>query len=97
MMRWDTRVGTIGPQIPKLRQGSYFPAWLLEPRRRAEKALTAVVAEACLLGVSMRKVEGSGADAWDREALEESALRAQEGEVSALRSLLSELGGLKST
>src|SRR3954466_2443230 len=54
---WDTRVGTIGLQIPKLRHGSYFPAWLLEPRRRAEKALTAVVAEAYLLGVSTRKVE----------------------------------------
>src|SRR3954468_70666 len=54
---WDTRVGTIGLQIPKLRQGSYFPTWLLEPRRRAEKALTAVVAEAYLLGVSTRKVE----------------------------------------
>ena len=54
---WDTRVGTIDLQIPKLRQGSYFPGWLLEPRRRAEKALTAVVAEANLLGVSTRKVE----------------------------------------
>jgi len=54
---WDTRVGTIGLQIPKLRQGSYFPGWLLEPRRRAEKALTAVVAEAYLLGVSTRRVE----------------------------------------
>src|SRR4051812_19268321 len=54
---WDTRVGTIGRKIPKLRQGSYFPAWLLEPRRRAEKALTAVVAEAYVLGVSTRKVE----------------------------------------
>ena len=54
---WDTRVGTIGLEIPKLRHGSYFPSWLLEPRRRAEKALTAVVAEAYLLGVSTRKVE----------------------------------------
>src|SRR3954467_1952587 len=54
---WDTRVGTIGLQIPKLRQGSYFPTWLLEPRRRAEKALTSVVAEAYLLGVSTRKME----------------------------------------
>ena len=54
---WDTRVGTIGLKIPKLRHGSYFPAWLLEPRRRTEKALTAVVAEAYLLGVSTRKVE----------------------------------------
>src|SRR5712675_121995 len=34
---WDTRVGTIGLKIPKLRHGSYFPGWLLEPRRRAEK------------------------------------------------------------
>jgi len=54
---WDTRVGTIGLKIPKLRHGSYFPGWLLEPRRRAEKALTAVVAEAYVLGVSTRKVE----------------------------------------
>jgi len=54
---WDTRVGTIGLKIPKLRRGSYFPGWLLEPRRRAEKALTSVVAEAYLLGVSTRKVE----------------------------------------
>lgn len=54
---WDTRVGTIGLKIPKLRQGTYFPTWLLEPRRRAEKALTAVVAEAYVLGVSTRKVE----------------------------------------
>jgi putative transposase len=54
---WDTRVGTIDLRIPKLRQGSYFPAWLLEPRRRSEKALTAVVAEAYLQGVSTRKVE----------------------------------------
>jgi transposase-like protein len=54
---WDTRVGSIDLQIPKLRQGTYFPGWLLEPRRRAEKALTAVVAEAYALGVSTRKVE----------------------------------------
>jgi transposase-like protein len=54
---WDTRVGTIDLQIPKLRQGTYFPGWLLEPRRRAEKALTAVVAEAYLQGVSTRRVE----------------------------------------
>lgn len=54
---WDTRVGSIDLQIPKLRHGTYFPTWLLEPRRRAEKALTAVVAEAYALGVSTRKVE----------------------------------------
>src|SRR5437867_84740 len=41
----DTRVGTIEVGIPKLREGSYFPTWLVEPRRRAERALVAVVAE----------------------------------------------------
>ena len=55
--RWDTRLGTIDLRIPKLRQGSYFPDWLLEPRRRAERALTAVVAEAYVLGVSTRRVD----------------------------------------
>ena len=54
---WDTRLGTIPLQIPKLRQGSYFPDWLLEPRRRAEKAIVQVVAEAYLRGVSVRRIE----------------------------------------
>ena len=53
---FDTRLGTIDLAIPKLRSGSYFPVWL-EPRRRAEQALVAVVAEAYLKGVSTRKVE----------------------------------------
>src|SRR6266511_3215349 len=53
---WDTRLGTLELAIPKLRQGSYFPSWL-EPRRRSEQALVAVVAEAYLKGVSTRKVE----------------------------------------
>lgn len=53
---WDTRVGTLELAIPKLRSGSYFPSWL-EPRRRAEQALVAVVAEAYTQGVSTRKVE----------------------------------------
>jgi len=53
---WDTRVGTLEVAIPKLRTGSYFPAFL-EPRRRAEQALVAVVAEAYVQGVSTRKVE----------------------------------------
>ena len=53
---WDTRVGTLELAIPKLRAGSYFPSWL-EPRRRSEQALVAVVAEAYLRGVSTRKVE----------------------------------------
>jgi transposase-like protein len=54
---WDTRVGTLELAIPKLRQGSYFPDWLLEPRRRAERALFSVVAESYVLGVSTRRVE----------------------------------------
>ena len=54
---WDTRVGTLELGIPKLRHGSYFPSWLLEPRRRAERALTAVIVEAYVQGVSTRKVE----------------------------------------
>ncbi len=54
---WDTRAGTIELQIPKLREGSYFPGWLLEPRRRAEKALLAVIADMYLAGVSTRRVD----------------------------------------
>ena len=54
---WDTRAGTIALQIPKVRQGTYFPGWLLEPRRRSEHALVQVVAEAYVAGVSTRKVE----------------------------------------
>jgi len=54
---WDTRVGSIGLAIPKLRQGSYFPDWLLERRRRAEAALVTVVATSYLLGVSTRRME----------------------------------------
>ena len=53
---WDTRVGTVGLEIPKLRQGSYFPG-LLEPRRRHERALLAVVQEAYIHGVSTRAVD----------------------------------------
>lgn len=53
---WDTRVGSIELAIPKVRHGSYFPSFL-EPRRRAEQALVAVVAEAYVQGVSTRKVE----------------------------------------
>src|SRR5690348_999319 len=54
---WDTRAGTIDLAIPKLRQGSYFPEWLLERRRRSEQALISVVATSYLLGVSTRRVE----------------------------------------
>jgi putative transposase len=55
---FDTRVGTIDLAIPKLRTSSYYPGWLLEPRRRAERALTQVVCECYVRGVSTRRVEG---------------------------------------
>jgi transposase-like protein len=54
--RWDTRVGELELAIPKLRTGSYFPSFL-EPRRRAEQALVAVVQEAYVNGISTRKVD----------------------------------------
>src|SRR4051794_6945387 len=53
---WDTRAGTVHLQIPKIRKGSYFPGFL-EPRRMAEKALTAVVQEAYIQGISTRSVD----------------------------------------
>jgi putative transposase len=54
--RWDTRVGTLDLRVPKLRTGSYFPT-LLEPRRRSERALLAVIQQAYVEGVSTRRVE----------------------------------------
>jgi putative transposase len=53
---WDTRVGTVELSVPRVREGGYFPS-LLEPRRRAERALSAVVQEAYVHGVSTRKVD----------------------------------------
>ena len=53
---WDTRVGTMELHIPKLREGSYFPS-LLEPRRRSERALLAVIQQAYVEGVSTRRVD----------------------------------------
>jgi transposase-like protein len=54
--RWDTRVGSLTLSVPRVRDGSYFPS-LLEPRRRAERALVAVVQEAYVQGVSTRRVD----------------------------------------
>lgn len=54
--QWTTRLGDIDLEIPKLREGSYFPSFL-EPRRRAEKALVSVIREAYVQGVSTRRVE----------------------------------------
>lgn len=56
--QFDTRTGTIDLLVPKLRSGSYFPDWLVEPRRRAERALVQVVAECYVKGVSTRRVDG---------------------------------------
>src|SRR5271165_7229628 len=53
---WETRTGTVEIRIPKLRKGSYFPSFL-EPRRMAEQALTAVIQEAYVQGVSTRSVD----------------------------------------
>src|SRR5215207_9034172 len=63
--RWDTRVGTIKLKIPKVTAGAYFPS-LLEPRRRAEKALHAVVVEAYVKGVVDAQGRRPGAGARDR-------------------------------
>jgi putative transposase len=54
--QWDTRVGTIDLKVPRVRDGRYFPS-LLEPRKRAERALAAVVQEAYVQGVSTRRVD----------------------------------------
>ena len=54
---FDTRAGTLDVAIPKLREGSYYPDWLLERRRRAERALTTVVATCYPLGMSTRRME----------------------------------------
>ena len=53
---WHTRAGTVELRIPKLRHGAYFPGFL-EPRRMAEKALTAVIQEAYIQGISTRSVD----------------------------------------
>ena len=53
---WETRAGTVELRIPRLRKGSYFPSFL-EPRRMAEKALTAVIQEAYIQGISTRSVD----------------------------------------
>ena len=57
LLMTDTRVGTLDVAIPKLREGTYFPDWLLQRRRRSEAALTSVVATCYLLGVSTRRMD----------------------------------------
>src|SRR5438093_6012983 len=78
--RWDTRAGEIELQIPKLRQGSYFPS-LLQPRKRSEQALVAVVQQAYVCGVSTRRVD---------QLVESLGLRISKSEVSRICALLDE-------
>jgi putative transposase len=78
---WDTRVGVIELGIPKLRQGSYFPHGLLEPRKRGEQALLAVVQQAYVCGVSTRRVD---------QLVETLGLRVSRSEVSRICALLDE-------
>ena len=85
---FDTRAGTVSLAIPKLRTGSYFPDWLLEPRRRAERALVAVVAQCYLEGVSTRRVEdiarALGIDSLSKSQVSEMA-RTLDAMVAAFR------------
>ena len=86
---FDTRVGTIPLSVPKLRRGTYFPEWLLENRRRAEKALTAVIAECYVRGVSTRRVDGLvktlGIEGISSSQVSRMA-KSLDGEVEAFRS-----------
>ena len=72
--RWDTRAGEIDLQIPKLRRGSYFPSFL-QPRKRSEQALVAVVQQAYVCGVSTRRVD---------QLVESLGLRVSRSEVSRI-------------
>ena len=78
--RWDTRAGEVELQIPKIRQGSYFPSFL-EPRRRSEQALLAVVQQAYVCGVSTRRVD---------QLVESLGLRISKSEVSRVCGALDE-------
>src|SRR5215218_5397398 len=78
--RWDTRAGEIELQIPKLRHGSYFPSFL-QPRKRSEQALVAVVQQAYVCGVSTRRVD---------QLVESLGLRVSRSEVSRVCALLDE-------
>src|SRR5947199_4604570 len=78
--RWDTRAGEIELRIPKLRQGSYFPSFL-QPRKRSEQALVAVVQQAYVCGVSTRRVD---------QLVESLGLRVSRSEVSRICSGLDE-------
>jgi transposase-like protein len=78
--RWDTRAGEVELQIPKIRQGSYFPSFL-QPRKRSEQALVSVVQQAYVCGVSTRRVD---------QLVESLGLRISRSEVSRIAGLLDE-------
>ena len=78
--RWDTRAGEIELQIPKIRQGSYFPSFL-QPRKRSEQALVSVVQQAYVCGVATRRVD---------QLVESLGLRISKSEVSRISGLLDE-------
>jgi len=84
----DTRVGTIDVAVPKLREGAFFPDWLLQRRRRAEAALTSVVATCYLLGVSTRRmdklVQSLGITGLSKSQVSEMA-KDLDGQVEAFR------------
>ncbi|MFC4010861.1 transposase [Nonomuraea purpurea] len=80
---WDTRAGSIELAVPRLRQGSYFPDFLLDKRRRAERALTSVVATSYLLGVSTRRVEKL-AEAMGITSLSKSQISAMAAELDVM-------------
>src|SRR5215208_7136950 len=86
---WDTRAGSIDLAIPKLREATYFPEWLLERRRRAESAPVSVVATSYLLGVSTRRmeklVEQLGITRLSKSQMSEMA-KDLDGQVEAFRS-----------
>jgi putative transposase len=86
---FDTRAGTIDLAVPKLRTGSDFPDWLVEPRRRAERALVAVIAECYVKGVSTRRVDGLvralGIEGISKSQVSELA-KSLDGAVAAFRS-----------
>src|SRR5215217_3849043 len=84
--RWDTRAGEIELQIPKIRQGSYFPSFL-QPRKRSEQALLSVVQQAYVCGVSTRRVD---------QLVESLGLRVSKSEVSRICEALDDRTGASS-
>ena len=80
---FDTRAGTIDLAIPKLREASYYPGWLLEPRRRAERALTQVVCQCYVEGVSTRRVDDI-VKAMGIEGISKSQVSAMAKELDAM-------------